>query len=249
MTKIKFALLAFLSFLSINIFAQESRSERIIKSEKAGWEYRLNTGFNIGGTSPLPLPVEIRSINNYNPEAQFFLEAMATRWFKAKPWGLSIGLRVENKGMTTDASVKNYGMEIINDGTKVKGNWTGNVETTVNNSYLTLPILLNYSLNDRFIFNFGPYISYKLSGQFSGSVYDGYLREGDPTGEKVEFKDGKMASYDFSNELRTVQYGLQLGESWRAYKHLYVISNLTWGLNDVFKKDFNTISFNMYPIY
>ena len=26
-------------------------------------------------------------------------------------------------------------------------------------------------------------------------------------------------------------------------------ADLTWGLNDIFKKDFDTISFAMYPIY
>ena len=36
---------------------------------------------------------------------------------------------------------------------------------------------------------------------------------------------------------------------WRAFKHLSVFADLTWGLNDIFKKDFNTITFAMYPIY
>ena len=40
-----------------------------------------------------------------------------------------------------------------------------------------------------------------------------------------------------------------LGGEWRAFKHLNVYADLTWGLNDIFKKDFDTISFAMYPIY
>ena len=35
------------------------------------------------------------------------------------------------------------------------------------------------------------------SGDFNGYVSDGYLRKGDPTGTKVEFKDGNTAPYDF----------------------------------------------------
>ena len=31
-------------------------------------------------------------------------------------------------------------------------------------------------------------------------------------------------------------------------KHLIVYADLTWGLNDIFQKDFDTITFGMYPI-
>ena len=75
------------------------------------------------------------------------------------------------------------------------------------------------------------------------------LREDDPTGPKVEFTDGKIATYDFSDDLRHFQWGLQVGAGWRAFKHLNVYADLTWGLNDIFKSDFNTITFAMYPIY
>ena len=43
--------------------AQEDRNKNILKSLTIGLEYRLKAGFNIGGTSPIPLPVEIRKIN------------------------------------------------------------------------------------------------------------------------------------------------------------------------------------------
>ena len=39
------------------------------------------------------------------------------------------------------------------------------------------------------------------------------------------------------------------GDEWRAFKHLNVYADLTWGLNDIFQKDFDTITFAMYPIY
>ena len=31
--------------------------------------------------------------------------------------------------------------------------------------------------------------------------------------------------------------------------YLNVYADLTWGLNDIFQKDFDTITFAMYPIY
>ena len=47
-------------------------------------------------------------------------------------------LRRENKGMKTEANVKNYGMKMTaTDGKVIEGNWTGKVVTQVDNSYLT----------------------------------------------------------------------------------------------------------------
>lgn len=237
--------------MSASIYAQEDRNAGIIKSALIGLEYEVKAGFSIGGTSPIPLPVEIRSIDSYNPGMQIAIEGNVTKWLDpARQWGVSVAVRLENKGMKTDAIVKNYSMEIIGDGgEKLKGYWTGNVKTKVKNSYLTIPVLVAYQLSPRWRLNAGPFVSYVLEGDFSGNVYDGYLRENDPTGNKVEFNEGASAPYDFSKDLRKFQWGLQLGGEWKAFKHLNVYADLTWGLNDIFKKDFNTVSFAMYPIY
>lgn len=88
-----------------------------------------------------------------------------------------------------------------------------------------------------------------MNGEFSGNVYEGHLRTPDASGSRVNFEGGNMAAYDFSNNLRHFQWGLQVGGEWKAYKHLNVHADLTWGLNDIFEKDFTTVSFAMYPIY
>lgn len=70
--------------------------------------------------------------------------------------------------MTTEATVKNYGMKIINtNGGELAGLWTGGVKTKVKNSYLTIPILANYHISKRWILSAGPYFSYLLEGNFS----------------------------------------------------------------------------------
>ena len=136
--------------------------------------------------------------------------------------------------METKATVKNYSMEIIGSGgEKLKGNWTGGVQTKVENTYISA----------------GPFVSFATNRNFSGYVYDGYLREINPTGTKVEFSGDNRASYDFSDNLRKFQWGAQIGTEWKAFKHLIVYADLTWGLNDIFQKDFDTITFGMYPIY
>ena len=192
-----------LLLVTFSVFGQEDRNKGIINSALIGLEYEVKAGFNIGGTAPMPLPVEIRDITGYNPTMAVAIE----------------------------------------------GNWTGYVKTNVKSTYLSFPVLATHQFNRRFSMNLGPYFAYMLEGDFSGNVYDGYLREGDPTGNKVVFADGKNAPYDFSKNLRRFQWGAQLGAEWRAFKHLNVYADLTWGLNDIFQKDFDTITFAMYPIY
>ncbi len=227
-------------FLFVSVFA----------SAQSSWEYEVRAGINIGGVSPLPLPVEIRSIESYSPRLNGSLEGVVTKWLgKEQNWGISVGLKVEEKGMITGAKTKAYSMEIINDGSRVAGYWTGYVKTKYNSTLLTIPVMANYRFNDRWKMRAGLYASVRLDGEFSGHVADGYLRENDPTGEKLLFEGGKTATYDFSSNLRHVHYGAQIGGSWHAYRNFSINADLTWGFNDIFESDFKTITFNMYPIY
>ncbi len=219
----------------------------LIKAALKGWHVRVGAGVSLGGTSPLPLPREIRKIESYQPTLCISLEGAAQKKI-TNHWGLMIGARFENKGMETDAKVKNYHMEAVNaDGNgKVVGAWTGKVKTKVNNNYLTFPILATYAINNRWQVKAGPYLSWMFNGSFTGDAYDGYIRDDNPTGNKAEVS---RATYDFSNDLRRFHWGLQAGGEYRAYKHLSVALDLKWGLNGIFPSDFQSVTFPLYPIY
>lgn len=243
---ISLLLLFYTACYTTTVQAQEERNESILKSLTKGLEYRLKAGFNIGGTSPLPLPAEIRQINSYNPTTAISIEGDVVKTFNNK-WGISAGIRLETKGMKTDATVKNYHMKMIaNDGGEMEGQWTGGVTTTVKQSLLTIPVLAVYQVSNRWELELGPWFSYLTSGDFFGTAYDGYIRDVDPTGEKVNVI---AATYEFGDDLRPFQWGLQFGAQWRAFSHLNVTGNITWGMMSIFKKDFDTITFDMYPIY
>lgn len=217
---------------------------------KSDVEYEINAGTNIGGASPLPLPNEIRKINSYGPDLNLQIGGQVRKWLgNDLRWGVGVGLRLETKGMRTDATVKNYGMEIYNDGSLVSGRWTGRVHTKYHTQQLVFPITALFKLNERWIFNLGPYLTYSFTNDFNGHVYDGYLREGNPTGDKVTFEGDSRATYDFGDDLRLFQWGIQGGVTWKAYKHFVVNANLEWGCNNIFKSSFKTVTFNMYPIY
>ena len=241
----------FFFFSCFAISAQQEQSESLIRSTLLGWEIELKAGFKVGGTSPIPIPEEIREIQGYSPTLSIPFEVNISKLFNtSRKWGITTGLKLENKNMLTRARVKSYSMEIIGDGgEKVSGHWTGNVRTKIHNTYITVPILAVYCLDKRWKLRSGAFLSVLTEGDFSGHVYEGYMREIDPTGPKFEFTDDQIATYDFSKDLRRFAYGVQVGASWRAFKRLNVYGDFSWGLNDIFKSDFNTISFAMYPIY
>ncbi len=245
------------AFMALSLAAQTDGSVRtsasdtdnnLLRAAIKGWHVRLGAGVNIGGTSPLPMPREIRSIKSYKPGLNIALEGNVHKQIGKTPWGIAIGLCLETKGMDTDASVKNYHMEAVNaDGSgRVVGAWTGKVKTSVDNNYLTFPVLATYAIGQRWEVAAGPYFSWMMDGSFTGEAYDGYIRDQNPTGEKAEVA---RATYDFSNDLRRFNWGLQLGGEFRAYKHLAVSATLKWGFNGIFPSDFESVTFALYPIY
>ena len=221
-------------------------STTLLKAALKGVHVELRAGVLIGGTSPMPLPREIR-IESYNPTLCTSFEGAVQKSFEQSPWGVKLGVRLETKGMRTQARVKNYHMEMTaDDGGYMVGAWTGHVTTKVRNTSLTFPVLATYSLGERWTLSAGPYLSWMFDGEFTGSAFDGYLRHTDPTGDKAEVS---RASYDFSDDLRHFEWGAQVGAQWRAYKHLAVYADLEWGFNNIFPSDFQSVTFALYPIY
>lgn len=215
-----------------------------------GFELEVKAGTSIGGATPIPLPAEIRHIDSYSPNLNLLLGASLTKWMDPeRRWGVAVGLQFDTRGMKTKARVKNYGMEILDNGNKLKGRWTGSVQTRYRTQQFVVPVTLVYRFNKRLKANVGPYVAYAFTNEFDGYVHDGYLREGNPTGDKYVFEGDSRASYDFGDDLRHFQWGFQGGVSWSAYKHLLVNADLSWGCNSIFNGSFKTISFNMYPIY
>lgn len=53
--------------IALPAYSQVDRNKTLIRSALHGLEYEIKAGFSIGGTAPLPLPAEIRSIDSYKP--------------------------------------------------------------------------------------------------------------------------------------------------------------------------------------
>lgn len=213
--------------------------------------YTVRLGYSIGGTAPIGMPATIRSLNKYTLQPNYSLGFDVQKELKG-PWGLQVGIHLENKGMEIDASVMNYHMAIVVLGVEslesLEGYFTGKIVTEVELWMLTVPITATYSLNDRLHFRLGPYISYVTSHSFKGYVYDGYLRDTDPTGPKIDIKE-KRGNYDFSGNMRRFHCGIDAGVDWRITKRWGLFGDITWGLTGVHKSSFKTIEQTLYPIF
>lgn len=227
-------------------------------AQSGDWNFSARLGYNLGGTAPLPLPSEMESINSFNPGANFGIEADAEKMLSDK-WGIMAGLRFEMKGMKADVTVANYHTILTQDNERIEGNFTGQQSSEASFALITIPAVARFHIGDKWTLAAGPYVSYALSRRFKGEAYNGYMRylsedpitgEMVPIGNRVDIVPEKKATYNFSDNLRRLQWGVEVGADWQCTDKVMVFAHLDWGLNDAFKDAFNeTISFPMYPIY
>lgn len=222
-------------------------------------KFDVRLGYNIGGTLPLPIPSEMESVNSFNPGLNLGVQGTMECGLNDM-FGVRVGLRGERKSMSTDATVANYHTKMTgDDGSETEGNFTGQQSMKSAFMQLSLPVQAVCHISDKWAVAFGPYISYNLSKEFSGAASNGYMRtlredpltgKPVPTGDKVIMTPENPAKFDFSDDLRNIQFGLELGADYQITSNILAFLHLDWGLNDVFKDSFEeTISFPMYPVF
>ena len=210
-------------------------------------------GYTIGGTTPIPLPAEIRRMNGFKPKGGVTFGADAYKMVSRR-WGFSAGWHFFYEGFHTSANVKNYRMSLTMEGNTMGGYFTGCDVTNTDMWGVTIPILATLRLSPRWNLSFGPYVSFYFWQNFSGEVYDntdgiGYLRVDTPTGEKVNMSRNNPATYDFSENMRPWNAGLEVCFDLKVMKHLNAFGSLDWGLSNIMDPDFDAAAFTMYPIY
>ncbi len=212
--------------------------------------YEIRIGVNIGGMMPIGMPETIRGLNSYNPRFNPQVAGYVNIPFKSGV-GLQTGIRVERKAMKTDARVKTYKMAMVRDNNEIAGVFTGNVHTEANEWSITVPIFVTYDLSRFFRLRLGPYATFMLSHHFSGYAYDGYMRLGDPTGERVDVGSDETTrgTYDFSDDMRPILFGADLGLDWYMGRKIGLFVDLQWGLDGIFNNSFHTIAQTMFPLY
>lgn len=213
------------------------------------WECQVFAGFNFGGTTPVPLPAEIRSLNSWSPGLAGTLAFRATRWVTPE-WGITSGLAIDIKGMKVSADVKYWHTSLLvgegdNTGT-FSGTFSGENSTTARNGYVLLPLMAAWHPVDKWTFRLGGYFASLQDARFEGTASDGYIRNGGPTGDRINIE---RASYNFSDQLRKTDAGLMASADWSFTRRLAATGQFSYGLVPVFPSGFEGISYKMYNVY
>lgn len=212
------------------------------------FEHRIVAGFNLGASAPLPLPEEVRSIDGIWP--QFTPQLGYNLLYKLNDtWGIGSGIVLNFKGMGVKDKVKYmYTRVIMNkaDGSELEGYFVGKNKTTIKTAYATIPLYAMFRPHEKWTFRAGGYASYLFSGQFKGTVSDGYMRVGEPTGEKVEIEE---ASFDFNDDIRDFDFGLTFGAERKINNRFGWYANLDWALTPLFPSNYKVMEFSLYNIY
>lgn len=215
----------------------------------ARWEKTVFMGYNLGGTSPFPLPKEIRKINSWNPGIGGSLAFHVTRWFNNR-WGATSGLAVDIKNMSVEADVLYMQTRlVVGEGDQTgsfSGVFSGKNSTDVRNGYLVIPLLAAYRPSEDWVLRFGGYFASTRDTKFEGTASDGYIRNGDSTGDRINVE---MATFDFSEQVRKADAGLMVSADWFFKKNMAITGQFSWGLVPLFPSDFNGITYKMYNVY
>lgn len=229
--------------------ASHLNAQDLVKKEQSPspLEWSLHIGVNIGATTPVPLPAEIRKLTAYDPKFNPSLGVSVAYKLKER-WHIGTGLTLEWKGMKVHDEVKYMYTSVVLEqgGEPLTGYFVGKNYTNANMSYLTLPVYVSYQASKRWEVHTGIYAAKLLTKEFSGEVSDGYLRIGTTTGEK-QFIDA--ASFDFSDNINDYDFGCTAGAEYRLNSHIACNMNLNWALSPYFSNEENPISFKMYNVY
>lgn len=247
-----FLITVVLSFSTV-VYAQDSWEKWGPTQGLKGTGVLVRAGYTLGGTTPLPLPKEVRSINAFAPKGGSTIGVDVYKMF-GKRWGACLGLHFFYEGFHTSADVKNYKMSLTMDGNTMSGYFTGTDVTNTDMWGMTIPMLATFRMTPRWNLSIGPYFSSYFKKDFSGEVYDngdgvGYLRVDTPTGEKINIDRNNPATYDFSDNMLQWNVGLEFCFDWKACKHMNVFAKLDWGMSNIWESNFDAVSFRMYPIY
>jgi hypothetical protein len=213
-------------------------------------QHKVTLGYNLGATAPLSMPNTIRKINSFSPlftpvlgyEAQYDL---------SPKWTVGTGLKIESKGMKVVDSVQYFHTLIKvqnDDGGEdgiFEGDFTGMNKTRAKNSYLTLPVYTEYHI-EKWSLRAGMYVSYLLSAQFDGEVYDGYIRKGNSLGEKVLIK---RATFDFADQVKKWDWGFNIGASRKLGSQWEVSAIAQLGMAPIFDQEFKGVGYNLHQLF
>jgi len=164
-------------------------------------------------------------------------------------WGIGMELYYIQKksSFVTPASVDEYQYLFSPPGPDTEMVWVsaqfdGVVDGSFNNHYIEVPLLAQYYLSDRLAATFGPYMSYLLKGDISGTS------TGDVT-IGVGVVEVENEAFNESQHLQKIDYGIATGLRYQTEFGMIYELRLTTGLRSVFKETYPLADGTVRNIY
>ena len=211
-------------------------------------------GYHFGATTPIPIPREVRKVSGYWPQFTPQL-GYNISYQVGERWALQSGITLDYKGMGVRDKVKYMYTDVLMDKDNITGYFTGKNETTVKASYVTIPLRVAYNLTPRWEIRGGGYFSYRSSSEFSGSVWDGYIRQTTDKDQdivnsnKIYIQNKDEAVFDFGKEMRDYDLGVTVGFEYEFIGRFGIYGDFTYGLTPIFPSSFTGIDMKMRNIY
>lgn len=218
--------------------------------------HKIVVGYHIGATAPLSIPREVRSIDSYWP--QFTPQLGYNIGYEVnKQWSVESGITIDLKGMGVRDEVKYMYTDVTMDNDNVKGYFTGKNETTVKASYITIPVRIAYAITPTWKLRAGGYFSYRNSSEFSGTVWDGYIRQTNDkdiiNSIKIDIENKNDATFDFGKEMRNFDMGISIGfeHNFKNFKNgrFGLYGDMTCSLTPIFPSSFTGVDMTMRHMY
>lgn len=246
-------LFKYICTLLVILIASSSVTTRAENNYAPGkFQHKIIVGYNIGGTIPMPFPEEIRSISSY--WTQFTPHLGYNISYPLTPkWNIESGILLDLKGMGVRNKVKYMYTNVTMDGSNLQGYFTGRNETKTKATYITIPIRASYNLTDTWRLRAGGYASYRTSSEFSGTVWDGYIRVTTDhdiiNSDIIQIPEKNTATFDFGKDMRTFDFGVSLGFEHDFEGRFGIYGDATYSITKIFPKDFTAIDVKMHNCY
>lgn len=239
----KIILTAVFAAISITgVYAQNDASA----NNKTKWEFRPYWASNWGLTTSLGVPPETREIKSSKLMYNYVFGCDVSVLFSEK-WGINTGLRYERKAGNSCVVMKNFltTITLAGEGTPTYGYFSGTVDNTFDNRYLTIPVQALFRASSKWDIRWGMYFSYNVHPSYTGIAYDGKIRE-NPTVPAVGVDN---STSDFSNDVNRFDAGIQAGAVWTIWKGLNVNMDINWGLVNVLDAPQSGMTMKVYNLY
>lgn len=213
---------------------------------KAKFEFRPYWAGNYGLTTSLGIPAETREIKSSKWKYNYVFGCDVNLMLSQK-WGIGSGLRYERKAGNSCVVMKNFltTITLAGEGTPTYGYFSGTVDNTFDNRYVTLPLTAIYRASKKWDIRWGMYFAYNVSPSYTGIAYDGKIRE-NPLVPAVGVDN---STSDFSDDVNRFDAGIQVGGICAIWKGLTINLDIDWGLVNVLDAPQSGMTMKVYNLY